>query len=202
MNEIRLAAIVEGRADAIALPLLTRRIAGVVDPALSIRVHPILRVPASRLLKEGELERRIEQAARNLEGRGGILILLDCDWKDGCPAIDGPRLLERARAERPDIPITVVLAKKEFEAWFIAAAASLRGKRELAEDLTPPSAPEEIRGAKEWLSARMPRTRPCAETIDQPALTAQFDMDAARRGADSFDKCYREIVQLLTTLQG
>ena len=60
--------------------------------------------------------------------------------------------------------------------------------------------PERIRGAKEWLSDRMPRGRPYNPTIDQPALTSVFDMQAARR-ADSFDKCYREIVRLLTVLK-
>ena len=37
------------------------------------------------------------------------------------------------------------------------------------------------------------------ETLDQPALAARFDLDLARR-ADSFDKCYREIIRLLTSL--
>ena len=46
----------------------------------------------------------------------------------------------------------------------------------------------------------MPPQRPYDETTDQPALTALFDMSMARR-ADSFDKCYREIVKLLTMLK-
>jgi hypothetical protein len=46
----------------------------------------------------------------------------------------------------------------------------------------------------------MPRNRRYAETTDQAALTSVFDMQAARR-ADSFDKCYREIVRLLSVLK-
>jgi hypothetical protein len=95
--------------------------------------------------------------------------------------------------------ISLVMANKEFEAWFIAAAESLRGRRGLAADLTPDPNPERIRGAKEWLSDHMPRNRPYAVTIHRAAFTAIFDMKAARR-ADSFDKCYREIVRLLTVL--
>ena len=95
--------------------------------------------------------------------------------------------------------ISVVLAKKEFEAWFIAAAESLRGQCGLSQELVADPDPESIRGAKEWLSRQMPRNRRYAETTDQPALTAIFDLQAARR-ADSFDKCYREIVRLLTVL--
>ena len=37
-------------------------------------------------------------------------------------------------------------------------------------------------------------------TQDQPALAAQFDLEQARK-ADSFDKCYRDIVRLLEELQ-
>ena len=42
--------------------------------------------------------------------------------------------------------------------------------------------------------------RKYAETTDQPALTQLFDMNAAR-AADSFDKCYREIRNMLEILR-
>jgi len=35
--------------------------------------------------------------------------------------------------------------------------------------------------------------------VDQPALTALFDLQQART-ADSFDKCYLEIVRLIAAL--
>ena len=38
------------------------------------------------------------------------------------------------------------------------------------------------------------------ETVDQPGLTARFDLNQARQ-ADSFDKCYRDIVYLLNELR-
>jgi hypothetical protein len=40
-----------------------------------------------------------------------------------------------------------------------------------------------------------------AETTDQAALAAEFDLEAARRRSDSFDKCYREIRTLLERLR-
>ncbi len=194
---LRVAAIVEGHGECEAVPILVCRIARTLDPALAPVVHPVIRVPASKLVKQGEIERAIELAARKNSGQGGILILLDCD--DGCPADDGPALLQRAMKARSDLPVSVVLAKREFEAWFLAAAESLRGQRGLPYDLTGPPDPEAIRGAKEWLEARMPHGQSYAESSDQPALTAVFDMNAARR-ADSFDKCHREVVRLLTKL--
>lgn len=201
MIPIRLAAIVEGHGEVDAVPVLIRRIAGEIDPGAVVNVKPVMRVRASRLIKQGEIERQVERAARKLGGNGAIFILIDCDWDGGCPAYEGPLLLERARNVRRDMPMSVVLAKKEYESWFIAAAESLRGKRGLTDNLVGAENPEDIRGAKEWLSRHMPPNSPYAETTDQPALTAIFDMQAAARQADSFDKCYREIVRLLKTLK-
>jgi hypothetical protein len=199
MPEVKIAAIVEGHGECEAVPILIRRIAQVIDPGFVPKVLPPLRVPASRLLKEGEMERSVELAARKLQGQGGIFVIIDCDWDYGCPAMDGPPLLKRAMDVRKDLPVAVILAKKEFEAWFLAAAESLRGKHGLPNDLLSPPAPEEFRGAKEWLSSMMPYGQSYSETTDQPAFTALFDMSAARR-ADSFDKCYREIERMLKQL--
>jgi len=200
MTEVRIAPIVEGHGECEAVPILIRRIAQTIDPGFVPQVLPPLRVPASRLLKDGEIERSVEFAARKLQGRGGIVVIVDCDWENGCPAEEGPALLKRAVATHADLAIAVVLAKREFEAWFLAAAESLRGKRGLTADLESPEDPEAIRGAKEWLSDRMPTGRSYAETTDQPAFTADFDVHSARR-ADSFDKCYREIRSILEQLR-
>ena len=195
---VRIASIVEGHGECEAVPILIRRIARTLDPALVPAVDPILRVPASRLVRPGEIERAIEFAARKYRGQGAILVLLDCE--EGCPATEGPALLKRAVEVRPGIPVSVVLAKREFEAWFLAAASSLGGHRGLPAGLTSPRSPETIRGAKEWLTDQMPRGRGYSESSDQPALTASFDLETARC-SDSFDKCYREIVRLLNLLR-
>ncbi len=200
MTEVKIAAIVEGHGEIEAVPILVRRIAKEIDPGFVPFLLPPFRVPASRLVKQGELERTINLAGRKLKGRGGIIVIIDCDWNGCCPAQDGPTLLERAQRARGDIPISVVLAKKEFEAWFIAAAESLRGSRNLPADLSRPPDPENIRGAKEWLSEKMPPGFGYSETDDQPALTAVFNLSAART-ADSFDKCYREIQNMLVRLR-
>lgn len=199
MIEVKVAAIVEGHGECEAVPILIRRIARDIDPGFELNVLSPLRVPVSKLLKQGEIERSITLAAKKLQGKGCIIVIVDCDWDNGCPAQDGPALLRRAMAARNDIPISVILAKKEFEAWFLAAAESIRGKRGLPDDLKPPNNPESIRGAKEWLSDKMPLGRSYTETTDQPALTAEFDMNSART-ADSFDKCYRDIRRMLENL--
>lgn len=193
---VRILPIVEGHGEVSAVPVLIRRIALEMDPGLVPSIPPPIRVPASSLRREGGLEKAVDLAARKLDGKGGVFILLDCDWANGCPAKDGPEMLGRARQARPDIPVSLVLARSEFESWFLAAAESPRGRRGLPEDLVAPPNPEAIRGAKEWLNQRASYS----PTVDQPAYTQLFDMEAARR-ADSFDKCLREIRSLLLSVR-
>jgi len=199
MSIVQIAAIVEGHGECDAVPELIRRIALTIDPGFVPRVLSPIRIPASRLLKTGELERSIEFAARKLQGNGGILVLIDCDWEHCCPAHEAPALLNRAKTVRPDMLISVILAKQEYETWFLAAAESLRGKGGFPDDLQTPVAPENIRAAKEWLSRHLPRGRSYAETADQATLTSIFNMEMARQ-ADSFDKCYRDVRTMLKIL--
>ena len=97
------------------------------------------------------------------------------------------------------MPIAVVMARREFEAWFLAAAGSLGGRRGLPGDVAAPPNPEDIRGAKEWLSQRIP-SGAYSPAVDQASLAAVFDLELAR-GAPSFDKCYRDVVSLLEAAQ-
>ena len=174
MNPVKIATIVEGHGECEAVPILIRRIALEIDPGFVPNILPPLRVPAARLIKSGEIERSVDLAGRKLQGKGGIIILVDCDWRDSCPKTDGPELLHRAQATRSDLALSVILARMEFEAWFLAAAESLRGKRNLSMDLVCPPDPESIRGAKGWLSAHMSGNQGYSETFDQPALTMVF----------------------------
>lgn len=196
--EVNIACIVEGHGEVEAVPILIRRLASRNDPSISVRVVSLIRKSRNKLVRPGELERAVELVARRIAPLGAILVLLDSD--DDCPALLGPTLLARARQARDDLPVAVVLAKREYEAWFLAAASSLQGTRGLQYDLTSPDDPESIRGAKEWLSARMSGNQHYVETLDQPALTALFNLDQARQ-SDSFDKCWREIDRLLSELR-
>lgn len=184
--------IVEGHGDASALPVLVRRIAGEAAAGIDISARPVFRVGRGRLLKPGELERYVELIAMRTGPDGRILILLDAD--QDCPAQLAPRLLERARRARGDRMIGVVLAKVEFEAWFLACASSLGQKGILRRPQEDHSEPESVRDAKGWLAARLPGGY--SETLDQPALAAVMDITAARK-SPSFDKFVREVAKLL-----
>jgi hypothetical protein len=191
---LRFACIVEGHGEIEAVPIVIRRIVQEHTPGVALQLGHTFRIPRGSLIKTRELERAVEIAGRRVGLSGGILIVLDSD--DELPCILGPELLTRARKVRHDLPISVVLAKREFESWFLAAAESLRGRRGLAIDLEPPTDPESIRGAKEWLTARRIDGKAYVETLDQPALAAVFDLQAARK-ARSFDKFYRDVLGIV-----
>lgn len=191
---IELAVIVEGHGDVEAVPILLRRMLAEIAPSQIVKIHRPIRVPRMRVVKPRELERAIELACALLRGEGAILVLLDAD--DDCPKQLAPHLLARAEEVAGPLPVSTVLATREFESWFLAAAASLAGCRGLPAPLVPPESPESIRGAKEWLRERMPSARGYSETLDQPALAATFDLEAARRGAPSFAKLHRDLLRL------
>lgn len=187
--------IVKGQGEVFAVPILIRRIAAAVEPSVAPQVPKPIRVKRHRFLKENELERYVDLAARQAGPDGCILIILDAD--DDCPPERASEVLQRATAVRSDCRIRVVLAQCEYEAWFLAAADSIAGHRELRSDTTAPAEPESIRDAKGWLTSRMPPGRVYKETRDQPALTMMFNLDQARRGARSFDKMWRTVVDLM-----
>ena len=76
-------------------------------------------------------------SSRQAGPNGAILILLDAD--NDCPAELGIELLRRARLARADRPIRAVLAKTEYEAWFLAATTLDRGEAWRRSEAAPES---------------------------------------------------------------
>ena len=178
MNSRFFCPIVEGHGEIEALPHLIRRIFAEFSSEVIPIINPPIRIKSGSFLKDDEYFRRYIQmaAAKAVQSDGEVLILLDCE--DDCPATLGPDLLVRAKSIRPDVPFKVLLAHREYETWFLAAATSLRGCAGLAADLSPPAAPERIRGAKEWLGRHMDQSYD--PIIHQAAFTARFDLTQAK----------------------
>jgi len=183
--------IVEGFAEVESVPILMRRVLERVDAAWISVARPF-RVKRYNIVREGQLERAVRQAVGSRPNASGIMLLMDAD--DDCPARLGPRLVERCRSVT-QLPISVVLATREFEAWFLGAKESLRGVRGIAADATGPQNPENIRGAKERLTENM-RHRRYIAVDDQPALADAMDLQLAQARCPSFDKFVREVEYL------
>lgn len=184
---MQVVSIVEGHGEVAALPVLLRRIGSWRSPELYIDIQPPIRVHRDRFLNRPEEFARHLILAGNKCGDGGwILIVLDAD--DDCPAKFGPNILARAQAVLPHRDISVVLANREFEAWFIGAAESLQGHRGLSIDKADLCIDAESpRDAKGWLRERMVG-RAYGETTDQPAFAAKMDLAGAFENCRSFRK--------------
>jgi len=187
----RVSCIVEGHGEVVSLPLLLRRIAQWRTPQTHVDVPLPIRVHRDRFLrKDEEFRRHLNLAAKKAGDEGWIVVLLDAD--DDCPATLGRALAERARAAVPHRRVSIILANREFESWFIGAAASLqghRGFRASADDLAIEA--EMPRDAKGWIRQRM-QERSYGETTDQPAFTAEMDLQQALDRCRSFRKLCSE----------
>ena len=123
---VSLGCIVEGDGEKRAAPRCWRESRASSAPSCNSGFPNPFVVGRNKLVKPGELERTIELVVRRLPAPRGIFILIDAD--DDCPAILDPQLLARAKQARPDVPAGVVLANREYEAWFLAAIESLAGQ--------------------------------------------------------------------------
>jgi hypothetical protein len=187
----QVASIVEGDGEVAALPVLLRRMGEWQTPGVFVQVLPPIRVRKDRFLNRAdEFSRHLQLAAAKCGEGGWILVLLDAD--DDCPAAKGAEILAQAKAIVPHRRLAVVLANREYEAWFIAAAASLDGFRNFhcepddeAEDAETP------RNAKGWIRQRIAGGA-YHETTDQPAFSARMDLEVAYARSRSFRKLCSE----------
>lgn len=180
-----IAAIVEGDGEVRAVPLLLRRMAQ-AHGVHNLHIPVPIRVRRDKFLNQDqEFKSKLVLAALKAGDYGTVLVLLDAD--DDCPLKLAATVMKRASAVVPHRAVSVVIANKEYEAWFLASIASLAGKRGLKNDLEPPEDAESIRDAKGWLGARMLKGGYHVIT-DQPAFTALFDMDQAHAASRSMRK--------------
>ena len=186
--------IVEGHGDVAAVPVLLRRLVDVAKAWNEVRIDVPIRCKRSQLVKEVELKKRVRLASRRKDC-GAILIIFDSD--DDCPVELAAQVREWAVGE-VDAMCEVVLAKREYEAWFLAAVESLRTHTSVMSDARSHPDPEAPRGAKDKLEAMMRISY--SETTHQPAFSAIFCMAAAYARCRSFRKLISSFGSLMESL--
>ncbi len=198
------APVVEGETEERCIKIILSRLWQHLQQAADREPLAVLEpLPANRssLVKDGHpcLEQMVERAFRAVRSRlrqadrGFLLVLIDAE--EDCPATIGPNLLARARAARSDADIACVLARRELENWFKAAAASLAGVNGLPNDLTVPANPENGSGGT-WLTRQMQRKdgrRKYTKPADAIELARRMDLQQCRANSPSFDKLCREL---------
>jgi hypothetical protein len=188
--------IVEGHGEVGAVPVLLRRLRDEAQ-LYELDVNPPIRKKRSELVNEPQVRDAVRLALKK-DDCAAILILFDSE--DDCPREKGPAVQAWAQHEAHDTPCRVVLAHREYEAWFLAAIESLHGTRGIRQDAVSHPDPEAPRGAKGQIEQRMIAGRSYSEPLDQPALSAVFDMAAAHRRCRSFRRLVKAFGELATSV--
>ena len=207
MNVRRIVPIVEGHGEVRAVPSLIRRWLRhrrlhrtfvVPDLAINAKGSGRLKAAYDRMRHIG-IEHYVSAALGY--GPDAIVVVLDAD--DEC--LDrplgnglGPELLGRARAVANDTPLAVVVANREYEAWFLASLTSIR-----AADLLPnhtrlanPLAAEGPRDCKGLIAQLL--DCPYEETLHQLALTHGITFSPrAKFRSPSYGKLLRDLERLV-----
>jgi hypothetical protein len=184
--------IVEGDGEVKAAPVLIRRLLnalavyglGVGRPVLAKR---------TQLVQETGLRNAIRKA-KVYRDATAIIILFDSD-KDRARDLV-PSMTAWAQTEAPPVPWAIVMARCEYEAWFLAALTSLRGKHGVPSNATYDRPPEETNGAKGIIKDLIRGTYNYAPA-DQEALSAQIDLGQCYRNSSSFRKLVKELCRVL-----
>jgi hypothetical protein len=188
--------IVEGQGEEKAFPILLRRLLSELGCYVSVSGSPF-RSRRTQIVREADFKTAVQIASLK-PGVSAILVLFDAD--DDCASTHVPNMLAWAREAVPQVPCGVVMARREYEAWFLAAIESLRGQHGISHDAVYQNSPEQVRDAKGAVGGFMPRNASYAPTADQPSLSARFDLGAAYRRASSFRKLVKELCRILEEL--
>lgn len=175
--------IVEGYGEVDAFPVLLRRL--LIELGVYVPVGRSIRRNRTQLVREDGLKQALQLAG--LGDVTAVLVLFDAD--DDCARDRVPDMLRWANEAVAHLPCAIVMACREYEAWFLAAIESLRVDAVYEED------PERKRDAKGAVRSFLPRYSP---TTDQPAFSARLDLGQAYRRASSFRKLVKELSRILT----
>lgn len=209
MNRLCVAPIIEGHGEVEAVGVLLRRVAAEMASA-TIQVVKPFRLPKGKLLpgKTGarrvdgqELRRALDTASTLLkyaDSSARKFAMLICDADEDLACEIAPRILAEARVVRADLDLACVIANREYETWFIAAAESLAkhlavrpGDEAIMSDPEGRQSHTGARGEK-WVSDRF-RGPSYQKTVDQAKLTGAMDLTLCRARSPSFDKLCREV---------
>jgi hypothetical protein len=194
--------IVEGPGEVKSVPALLSRI--LVEMArYDVQVDEARNAHGcSNLLKPGGLEKFVEIAA-SVPDCGTILILMDADRQ--CAVQIAQDFSRRVQAIHIHRPVQIVIAKCEYEAWFLAsletiAGHNLEGRPGLPAGLTYNGEVEARIGVKEWLNQHFQKGRIYKETGDQVLMTRLIDTEHARRRSRSFRRLWHAVEEALDAI--
>ena len=194
-------AIVEGDGEVAALPGLLRRVLQDMHHRYDINIGGkntgiVNAHGRSKLLKR--LEQFLGYCRMKKPDCAGILVLLDAD--DDCPVTLARQLAERCRLYDPGQPVTIVLAKREYEAWFLASLDTIKGNSGIPETASLTGNVEDIANPKQQLTAFMPPGQAYKETSHQAPFSQYIDLDQAHANSRSFRRLCHAVEELVDAI--
>ena len=190
----RLACIVEGQGEVLAVPKLCQRILAYLQVTHWLVNERAMRYPRGQLVDARhpsplrpcvpEKLDLVVRAAQRSEKASAVVVL--CDADDDCPATWGP---DASRVISTILPGGADMPFREYEAWL------LWNRSDNERNHAKLSAPEQIRDAKGAMARFVPNYRPTAHQLEE---TKRLDVAHVRARSDSFDK----LVRILATLCG
>jgi hypothetical protein len=188
---------VEGKGEALAAQKLVQKMAsylGLSDCFFSLG----RRIPNLHTIDGLQRAVLYGKETKNLDG---ILILRDDE--DNCPAEVAPKHAKFLRSLKMPFPIAYCILYREFETLFVAYADEfakkpvphlVRGQFNFEKSIQSPDNPEQIRGAKEWLTRRL-QGRVYKPTTDQLSLTQAMDIAVLQQKGlactETLERCIR-----------
>jgi len=198
--------IIEGPGEVESVPILINKM--LFDISRPAHIEPRISVANCKnahgignLTAEGYLERFLQYAFNEPEV-GGIIVVRDAD--KGCPITMAKDLADRARKINPPVSVSIVVAKCEFEAWFLASLKTIAGKvidgRPGILEGTVCDEPEDISDVKGWIGRNMPGSRSYKPAFDQAPMTKMIDTAVAYHNSRSFRRFSKAICELVSAI--
>lgn len=190
--------IVEGPGEVEAVPVLLNKVLTDLSRNEILVAQPKNAHGVGNLTGQGGLERFLRYAF-NEPDAAAVLVIRDADT--GCPVTMARDLADRARSLKPPIPVAIVVAKCEFEAWFLASLPTIAGRSVLGRPGiiagTTCDDPEAIGDVKGWIGRHMPGSRTYKETFDQSPMAAMIDTGIAQYNSRSFRRLWKAVRELV-----
>ena len=174
--------VVEGEGEVASVPILLRRLATEMQVHFVEIAKPIRR-SRCKITNANDMTTVVGYAKR-LNNCGAVFYLFDAD--DTCPKQDAIRLQNLAAGLAYPLLSPLVLANKEYEAWFLADLPSYNAD------------PDHKRGAKEELENQLGIHY--NEIVDQPKYTNKMDLKKVYIRSRSFQKLVKEYFNMLKSL--
>ena len=194
--------IVEGEGEKKAVPALCYKILHELERYDIFVAVPIVVKGVGNLTRPGGLETFLKAACREPDC-AAVLTLIDAD--DACALTLAKSLSGRAASAGLGVPVSIVVAAREYEAWFLASLKTLRGRDidgrfTLPANLEYTGDVESRRGVKEWLGKALPDGIVYAPTLDQAPMSKLIDTVEARTNSRSFRRMCHAIEQIVEAI--